>query len=119
MVMFAATAATFVSAEELLDLLRRSIMYVLDRADEVKVFACQRVVEVQDDNFFLDLYDTTTDDLPVGRVQRQGSALDDKSIELTFAIEEDLTGEFLDRFVYGLTVGFFALEDEVKLVPSL
>ena len=39
-VMVAATAAAIMSAEELLDLLGRSIMYILDRADEVKIFAC-------------------------------------------------------------------------------
>ena len=41
MVMVAATAAvTIMSAEELLDLLGRSIVDFLDSADEVEVFAC-------------------------------------------------------------------------------
>ena len=54
------------SAEELLDLLGRSIVDVLDSADEVEVFACQGVVEVEYDDFVLDLEDATTDDLPSG-----------------------------------------------------
>ena len=70
MILATATATTIVSAEELLDLLRRSIMYILNRADEVKIFTCQRMVEVHDDDLLLDLYDATTDDLPVGRVKR-------------------------------------------------
>ena len=119
-VMVAATAAaTIMPAEELLDLLGRSIMDFLDRADEVEVFACQGVVEVEYDDFFLDLEDATTDDLPVGRVQGQRSTFDDQSIELAFAVDEDLTGQLLDGFVRRLTVGLFALEDEVELVPCL
>ena len=69
-VVAATAAATIMPAEELLDLLGRSIMYILDRTDEVKIFACQRMIEVHDDDLFLDLYDATTDDLPVGRVKR-------------------------------------------------
>ena len=68
-VMVAATAAaTIMPAEELLDLLGRSIVDFLDSADEVEVFACQGVVEVEYDDFVLDLEDATTDDLPVGRM---------------------------------------------------
>ena len=120
MVMVAATAAvTIMSAEELLDLLGRSIVDFLDSADEVEVFACQGVVEVEYDDFVLDLEDTTTDDLPVGRVQGQRSTFDDQSIELAFAVYEDLTGQLLDGFVRRLAVGIFALEDEVELVPCL
>ena len=119
-VMVAATAAaTIMPAEELLDLLGRSIVDFLDSADEVEVFACQGVVEVEYDDFFLDLEDATTDDLPVGRVQGQRSTFDDQSIELAFAVYEDLTGQLLDSFVRRLTVGIFALEDEVELVPCL
>lgn len=119
-VMVAATAAaTIMPAEELLDLLGRSIVDFLDSADEVEVFACQRVVEVEYDDFFLDLEDATTDDLPVGRVQGQRSTFDDQSIELAFAVYEDLTGQLLNGFVRRLTVGIFALEDEVELVPCL
>lgn len=119
-VMVAATAAaTIMPAEELLDLLGRSIVDFLDSADEVEVFACQRVVEVEYDDFFLDLEDATTDDLPVGRVQGQRSTFDDQSIELAFAVYEDLTGQLLDSFVRRLAVGIFALEDEVELVPCL
>lgn len=92
-VMVAATAtATIMPAEELLDLLGRSIVDFLDSADEVEVFACQGVVEVEYDDFVLDLEDATTDDLPVGRVQGQRSTFDDQSIELAFAVYEDLTG---------------------------
>ena len=91
-VVAATAAATIMPAEELLDLLGRSIMDFLDRADEVEVFACQGVVEVEYDDFFLDLEDATTDDLPVGRVQGQRSTFDDQSIELAFAVDEDLTG---------------------------
>ena len=118
-VVAATAAATIMPAEELLDLLGRSIMDFLDRADEVEVFACQGVVEVEYDDFFLDLEDATTDDLPVGRVQGQRSTFDDQSIELAFAVYEDLTGQLLDGFVRRLTVGLFALEDEVELVPCL
>ena len=118
-VVAATAAATIMPAEELLDLLGRSIMDFLDRADEVEVFACQGVVEVEYDDFFLDLEDATTDDLPVGRVQGQRSTFDDQSIELAFAVDEDLTGQLLDGFVRRLAVGIFALEDEVELVPCL
>ena len=119
-VMVAATAAaTIMPAEELLDLLGRSIVDFLDSADEVEVFACQGVVEVEYDDFFLDLEDATTDDLPVGRVQGQRSTFDDQSIELAFAVYEDLTGQLLDSFFRRLAVGIFALEDEVELVPCL
>ena len=119
-VMVAATAAaTIMPAEELLDLLGRSIVDFLDSADEVEVFACQGVVEVEYDDFVLDLKDATTDDLSVGRVQGQRSTFDDQSIELAFAVYEDLTGQLLDSFVRRLSVGIFALEDEVELVPSL
>ena len=119
-VMVAATAAaTIMPAEELLDLLGRSIVDFLDSADEVEVFACQGVVEVEYDDFVLDLEDATTDDLPVGRVQGQRSTFDDQSVELAFAVYEDLTGQLLDSFVRRLAVGIFALEDEVELVPSL
>ena len=118
-VVAATAAATIMPAEELLDLLGRSIVDFLDSADEVEVFACQGVVEVEYDDFVLDLEDTTTDDLPVGRVQGQRSTFDDQSIELAFAVDEDLTGQLLDGFVRRLTVGLFALEDEVELVPCL
>lgn len=119
-VMVAATAAaTIMPAEELLDLLGRSIVDFLDSADEVEVFACQRVVEVEYDDFVLDLEDATTDDLPVGRVQGQRSTFDDQSIKLAFAVDEDLTGQLLDSFFRRLAVGIFALEDEVELVPCL
>ena len=118
-VVAATAAATIMPAEELLDLLGRSIVDFLDSADEVEVFACQRVVEVEYDDFVLDLEDATTDDLPVGRVQGQRSTFDDQSIELAFAVDEDLTGQLLDGFVRRLTVGLFALEDEVELVPCL
>ena len=119
-VMVAATAAaTIMPAEELLDLLGRSIVDFLDSADEVEVFACQRMVEVEYDDFVLDLEDATTDDLPVGRMQGQRSTFDDQSIELAFAVYEDLTGQLLDSFVRRLAVGIFALEDEVELVPCL
>ena len=118
-VVAATAAATIMPAEELLDLLGRSIVDFLDSADEVEVFACQGVVEVEYDDFFLDLEDATTDDLPVGRVQGQRSTFDDQSIELAFAVDEDLTGQLLDGFVGRLTVGIFALEDEVELVPCL
>ena len=70
MILATAAATTIVTAEELLDLLGGSVMYILDRADEVKIFACQRMIEVHDDDLLLDLYDATTDDLPVGRVKR-------------------------------------------------
>jgi len=118
-VVAATAAATIMPAEELLDLLGRSIVDFLDSADEVEVFACQGVVEVEYDDFFLDLEDATTDDLPVGRVQGQRSTFDDQSIELAFAVYEDLTGQLLDSFVRRLAVGIFALEDEVELVPCL
>ena len=118
-VVAATAAATIMPAEELLDLLGRSIVDFLDRADEVEVFACQGVVEVEYDDFVLDLQDATTDDLPVGRVQGQRSTFDDQSIELAFAVYEDLTGQLLDSFVRRLAVGIFALEDEVELVPCL
>ena len=118
-VVAATAAATIMPAEELLDLLGRSIMDFLDRADEVEVFACQGVVEVEYDDFVLDLKDATTDDLSVGRMQGQRSTFDDQSIELAFAVDEDLTGQLLDGFVRRLTVGLFALEDEVELVPCL
>ena len=118
-VVAATAAATIMPAEELLDLLGRSIVDFLDSADEVEVFACQGVVEVEYDDFVLDLEDTTTDDLPVGRVQGQRSTFDDQSIELAFAVDEDLTGQLLDGFVRRLAVGIFALEDEVELVPCL
>ena len=119
-IVVAATAtATIMPAEELLDLLGRSIVDFLDSADEVEVFACQGVVEVEYDDFVLDLEDATTDDLPVGRVQGQRSTFDDQSIELAFAVYEDLTGQLLDSFVRRLAVGIFALEDEVELVPCL
>ena len=119
-VMVAATAAaTIMPAEELLDLLGRGIVDFLDSADEVEVFACQGVVEVEYDDFVLDLEDATTDDLPVGRVQGQRSTFDDQSIELAFAVYEDLTGQLLDSFVRRLAVGILALEDEVELVPCL
>ena len=118
-VVAATAAATIMPAEELLDLLGRSIVDFLDSADEVEVFACQGVVEVEYDDFVLDLEDTTTDDLPVGRVQGQRSTFDDQSIELAFAVYEDLTGQLLDGFVRRLAVGIFALEDEVELVPCL
>ena len=119
-VMVAATAAaTIMPAEELLDLLGRSIVNFLDSADEVEVFACQGVVEVEYDDFVLDLQDATTDDLSVGRVQGQRSTFDDQSIELAFAVYEDLTGQLLDSFFRRLAVGIFALEDEVELVPCL
>ena len=118
-VVAATAAATIMPAEELLDLLGRSIVDFLDSADEVEVFACQGVVEVEYDDFVLDLEDATTDDLPVGRVQGQRSTFDDQSIELAFAVYEDLTGQLLDGFVGRLTVGIFALEDEVELVPCL
>ena len=114
-----ATAAALVTTEELLDLLGRSIVDFLDSADEVEVFACQRVVEVEYDDFVLDLEDATTDDLPVGRVQGQRSTFDDQSIKLAFAVDEDITGQLLYGFVGRLTVGIFALEDEVELVPCL
>gem|GEM_PF-4286380 len=115
----ATAAATIMPAEELLDLLGRSIVDFLDSADEVEVFACQGVVEVEYDDFFLDLEDATTDDLPVGRVQGQRSTFDDQSIELAFAVDEDLTGQLLDSFFRRLAIGIFALEDEVELVPCL
>ena len=118
-VVAATAAATIMPAEELLDLLGRGIVNFLDSADEVEVFACQGVVEVEYDDFFLDLEDATTDDLPVGRVQGQRSTFDDQSIELAFAVDEDLTGQLLDSFVRRLAVGIFALEDEVELVPCL
>ena len=119
-VMVAATAAAIIMpAEELLDLLGRSIVDFLDSADEVEVFACQGVVEVEYDDFFLDLEDATTDELPVGRVQGQRSTFDDQSIKLAFAVYEDLTGQLLDGFVRRFAVGIFALEDEVELVPCL
>ena len=118
-VVAATAAATIMPAEELLDLLGRSIVDFLDSADEVEVFACQGVVEVEYDDFVLDLEDATTDDLPVGRVQGQRSTFDDQSIELAFAVYEDLTGQLLDSFVRRLAVGIFALEDEVELVPCL
>ena len=118
-VVAATAAATIMPAEELLDLLGRSIVDFLDSADEVEVFACQGVVEVEYDDFVLDLEDATTDDLPVGRVQGQRSTFDDQSIKLAFAVDEDLTGQLLDGFVGRLTVGIFALEDEVELVPCL
>ena len=118
-VVAATAAATIMPAEELLDLLGRSIVDFLDSADEVEVFACQGVVEVEYDDFFLDLEDATTDDLSVGRVQGQRSTFDDQSIKLAFAVDEDLTGQLLDGFVGRLTVGIFALEDEVELVPCL
>ena len=118
-VVAATAAATIMPAEELLDLLGRSIVDFLDSADEVEVFACQGVVEVEYDDFVLDLEDATTDDLSVGRVQGQRSTFDDQSIELAFAVDEDLTGQLLDGFVRRLTVGLFALEDEVELVPCL
>ena len=118
-VVAATAAATIMPAEELLDLLGRSIVDFLDSADEVEVFACQGVVEVEYDDFFLDLEDAATDDLPVGRVQGQRSTFDDQSIELAFAVDEDLTGQLLDGFVRRLAVGIFALEDEVELVPCL
>ena len=116
-VMVAATAAAIMPAEELLDLLGRSIVDVLDSADEVEVFACQRVVEVEYDDFVLDLEDATTDDLPVGRVQGQRSTFDDQSIELAFAVDEDLTGQLLDGFVGRLTVG--NLRTKSNLSPAL
>ena len=118
-VVAATAAATIMPAEELLDLLGRGIVDFLDSADEVEVFACQGVVEVEYDDFVLDLEDATTDDLPVGRVQGQRSTFDDQSIELAFAVYEDLTGQLLDSFFRRLAVGIFALEDEVKLVPCL
>ena len=118
-VVAATAAATIMPAEELLDLLGRGIVDFLDSADEVEVFACQGVVEVEYDDFVLDLEDTTTDDLPVGRVQGQRSTFDDQSIELAFAVYEDLTGQLLDSFVRRLAVGILALEDEVELVPCL
>ena len=118
-VVAATAAATIMPAEELLDLLGRSIVDFLDSADEVEVFACQGMVEVEYDDFVLDLEDATTDDLPVGRVQGQRSTFDDQSIELAFAVYEDLTGQLLDGFVRRLAVGIFALEDEVELVPCL
>ncbi len=118
-VVAATAAATIMPAEELLDLLGRSIVDFLDSADEVEVFACQGVVEVEYDDFFLDLEDATTDDLPVGRVQGQRSTFDDQSIELAFAVDEDLTGQLLDSFFRRLAIGIFALEDEVELVSSL
>lgn len=118
-VVAATAAATIMPAEELLDLLGRGIVDFLDSADEVEVFACQGVVEVEYDDFVLDLEDATTDDLPVGRVQGQRSTFDDQSIELAFAVYEDLTGQLLDSFVRRLAVGIFALEDEVELVPCL
>ena len=118
-VVAATAAATIMPAEELLDLLGRSIVDVLDSADEVEVFTCQRVVEVEYDDFVLDLKDATTDDLSVGRMQGQRSTFDDQSIELAFAVYEDLTGQLLDSFVRRLAVGIFALEDEVELVPCL
>lgn len=40
MLMVATTATAVVSAEELLDLFRRSIVNFLDRSDEVEVFTC-------------------------------------------------------------------------------
>ena len=118
-VVAATAAATIMPAEELLDLLGRSIVDFLDSADEVEVFACQGVVEVEYDDFVLDLEDATTDDLPVGRVQGQRSTFDDQSIELAFAVYEDLTGQLLDGFVRRLAVGILALEDEDELVPCL
>ena len=118
-VVAATAAATIMPAEELLDLLGRSIVDFLDSADEVEVFACQGVVEVEYDDFVLDLEDATTDDLPIGRVQGQRSTFDDQSIELAFAVYEDLTGQLLDSFFRRLAVGIFALEDEVELVPCL
>lgn len=118
-VVAATAAATIMPAEELLDLLGRSIVDFLDSADEVEVFACQGMVEVEYDDFVLDLKDATTDDLSVGRVQGQRSTFDDQSIELAFAVDEDLTGQLLDGFFRRLTVGIFALEDEVELVPCL
>ena len=118
-VVAATAAATIMPAEELLDLFGRSIVDFLDSADEVEVFACQGVVEVEYDDFVLDLEDATTDDLPVGRVQGQRSTFDDQSIELAFAVYEDLTGQLLDSFFRRLAVGIFALEDEVELVPCL
>ena len=118
-VVAATAAATIMPAEELLDLLGRGIVDFLDSADEVEVFACQGVVEVEYDDFVLDLEDATTDDLPVGRVQGQRSTFDDQSIELAFAVYEDLTGQLLDSFVRRLAVGILALEDEVELVPCL
>lgn len=118
-VVAATAAATIMPAEELLDLLGRSIVDFLDSADEVEVFACQGVVEVEYDDFVLDLEDATTDDLSVGRVQGQRSTFDDQSIELAFAVYEDLTGQLLDSFFRRLAVGIFALEDEVELVPCL
>ena len=118
-VVAATAAATIMPAEELLDLLGRSIVDFLDSADELEVFACQGVVEVEYDDFVLDLEDATTDDLSVGRVQGQRSTFDDQSIELAFAVYEDLTGQLLDGFVRRLAVGIFALEDEVELVPCL
>ena len=118
-VVAATAAATIMPAEELLDLLGRSIVDFLDSADEVEVFACQGVVEVEYDDFVLDLEDATTDDLPVGRVQGQRSTFDDQSIELAFAVYEDLTGQLLDSFFRRLAVGIFTLEDEVELVPCL
>ena len=118
-VVAATAAATIMPAEELLDLLGRGIVDFLDSADEVEVFACQGMVEVEYDDFVLDLEDATTDDLPVGRVQGQRSTFDDQSIELAFAVYEDLTGQLLDSFVRRLAVGILALEDEVELVPCL
>ena len=118
-VVAATAAATIMPGEELLDLLGRGIVDFLDSADEVEVFACQGMVEVEYDDFVLDLEDATTDDLPVGRVQGQRSTFDDQSIELAFAVYEDLTGQLLDSFVRRLAVGILALEDEVELVPCL
>ena len=119
MVVTTATSAAVMTAEELLNLFRCRFVDLTYRSDKVKIFASKRVIEVEDDDVFLDFDDATTDDLPVWGVHRQGSTFDDELIELPRSIEEDLTRECLYGFSLRLSIGIFALEDKVKLIANL
>ena len=70
MVVATATSAAIMTAEELLNLFRCRFVDLTYRSDKVKIFASKRVIEVEDDDVFLDFDDATTDDLPVWGVHR-------------------------------------------------
>ena len=70
MVVTTATSAAIMTAEELLNLFRCRFVDLTYRSDKVKIFASKRVIEVEDDDVFLDFDYATTDDLPVWGVHR-------------------------------------------------
>lgn len=112
----AATTATLMRIADCLQFVLGCLANILDVADEMEIFSCQRMVEIDGHEEFRDGCNLGVDDLSVCGLERNDCTfINTLGIKLAIAVEEDWLRQFANSLLVVVAVGVGIADGEVEV----